>query len=189
MVDEFYIVHCPLIQQINDDTCFRENFSFQKKYDKIKMKERKKEKIHFISFFFNLGEKISLIDALHSNVTVTSGQKAILTCIFGGTNNDLSLSSSHQLIWIRQSYGSNNADSILAHNQDLLISDYRLNIQRTDIDYSLTITDVNIDDEGIYACEVNTQPPQKAFIHLYVHGKFMIFFIDSILVFSCARNA
>ncbi len=126
-------------------------------------------------FCFNLDEKTSIIDALHTNVTVTTGQKAILTCTFSGTNHDLSLSSSHQLIWIRQSYGSNNADSILAHNQDLLISDDRLNIQRTDLDYSLTITNVNIDDEGIYACEVNTQPPEKAFIYLYVQGMCMIF--------------
>ncbi len=130
-----------------------------------------KWKIHFI---FNLGEKISIIDALHTNVTVTSGQKAILICTFSGANHDLSLSSSHQLIWIRQSSGSHNADSILAHNQDLLITDYRLNIQRTDIDYSLTITHVTIDDEGIYACEINTQPPEKAMVHLYVQGKKML---------------
>jgi hypothetical protein len=58
----------------------------------------------------------------------------------------------------------------------LLISDSRLNVQRTDIDYSLTITDVTIDDEGTYACEINTQPQQKAIIHLYVQGKkFLIF--------------
>ncbi|CAF3604725.1 unnamed protein product [Rotaria sordida] len=108
------------------------------------------------------------MEALQTNVTVISGQKAKLACIFSSINHELSLSSSHQLIWIRQSYGSHNGDSILAHNQDLLITDYRLNIQRTDHDYSLTITNVNIDDEGIYTCEVNTQPPQKAFIHLYV---------------------
>jgi hypothetical protein len=35
---------------------------------------------------------------------------------------------------------------------------------------------VNVDDEGIYACEVNTQPPQKAFVHLYVQGKFTDFY-------------
>jgi hypothetical protein len=34
---------------------------------------------------------------------------------------------------------------------------------------------VNIDDEGLYICEVNTQPPRKAFVHLYVHGKCMIY--------------
>lgn len=119
---------------------------------------------------FLLGEKSKVINTLHSNVTVISGHKATLVCTFSGTNHDLSLSSSHQLIWIRQSSGSHNADSILAHNQDLLISDYRLNIQRTDIDYSLTILNTNTDDEGIYACEVNTQPPQKAYIHLYVQG-------------------
>ncbi len=53
----------------------------------------------------------------------------------------------------------------------MLISDSRLNVQRTDIDYSLTITDVTIDDDGIYTCEINTQPQQKAIIHLYVQGK------------------
>lgn len=125
--------------------------------------------------FFDLDENNpSIIDALHANVTVTSGQKAVLTCTFSGTKHDLSLSSSHQLIWIRQSSISQNADSILAHNQDLLITDYRLSIQRTNIDYSFTIMNVNIDDEGIYACEVNTQPPQKAFVHLYVQGKLLI---------------
>lgn len=115
------------------------------------------------------------MEALYANVTVTSGQKAVIACTFSSSNQELSLSSSHQLIWIRQSSGPNSADSILAHNQDLLISDYRLNVQRTDVDYSLTITNVNIDDEGVYACEVNTQPPQKAFVHLYVQGKPMIF--------------
>jgi hypothetical protein len=124
-------------------------------------------------FFFlrTLGENKTIIEALHPNVTVTSGQKAVLTCIFDTKNHDLSLLSSHQLIWIRQNHASYDADLILAHNQDLLISDRRLNIQRTDIDYSLTITDVTIDDEGIYACEINTQPPEKAIIHLYVQGK------------------
>ncbi|CAF3401768.1 unnamed protein product [Rotaria sp. Silwood1] len=131
--------------------------------------------IETLSFIDNNEEIKPIIEALHANVTVTSGQKAKLTCIFSTTNHELSLSSSHQLIWIRQSYASHNADSILAHNQDLLISDYRLNIQRSDYDYSLTITNVNIDDEGIYTCEVNTQPPQKAFVHLYVQGKCMIF--------------
>ncbi|CAF2061047.1 unnamed protein product [Rotaria magnacalcarata] len=115
----------------------------------------------------NNGENKPIVEAQNVHVTVTSGQKAILTCIFSGVNHELSLSSSHQLIWIRQSYEAQNADSILAHNQDLLISDPRLTIQRTDFDYSLTITNVNIDDEGIYACEVNTQPPQKALVHLY----------------------
>ncbi|CAM4745752.1 unnamed protein product [Rotaria magnacalcarata] len=118
----------------------------------------------------NNGENKPIVEAQNVHVTVTSGQKAILTCIFSGVNHELSLSSSHQLIWIRQSYEAQNADSILAHNQDLLISDPRLTIQRTDFDYSLTITNVNIDDEGIYACEVNTQPPQKALVHLYVRA-------------------
>ena len=130
----------------------------------------KKKLFRLVIFLRNLGEKSKVIDSLYSNVTVISGHKAILVCTFSGSNYDLSLSSSHQLIWIRQSSGSHNDDSILAHNQDLLISDYRLNIQRTDMDYSLTILDVNTDDEGIYACEVNTQPPQKAYIYLYVQG-------------------
>jgi hypothetical protein len=112
-----------------------------------------------------------MIEALQTNISVTSGHKAVLICSFTSSKHDLSLSSSHQLIWIRQSYGSHSADSILAHNQDLLISDSRLSIQRTDTDYTLTITNVNIDDEGIYACEVNTQPPQNALIHLFVQGK------------------
>ena len=83
----------------------------------------------------------------------------------------MSISSTHQLIWIRQSHASYDADLILAHNQDSLISDDRLSIQRTDIDYSLVITNVNIADEGLYVCEVNTEPPQKATISLYVQGK------------------
>lgn len=60
---------------------------------------------------------------------------------------------------------------ILGHNQDLLITDQRLSIQRTDVDYSLTISDVTVHDEGNYACEINTQPPQRAIVHLYVEGK------------------
>jgi hypothetical protein len=72
---------------------------------------------------------------------------------------------------------------ILAHNQDLLISDSRLSIQRTDIDYSLIITDVTIDDEGLYACEINTQPPQKATVHLYVQGKKIFLIMSSTRVF------
>ena len=118
-----------------------------------------------------LGESLPIIETPNSNMSVISGHKAVLVCTFSSTKQDLSLSSSHQLIWIRQSYASHLADSILAHNQDLLISDSRFTVQRTDIDYSLTITNVNVDDEGIYACEVNTQPPQKASVHLYVQGK------------------
>ncbi|CAF3212647.1 unnamed protein product, partial [Rotaria sp. Silwood2] len=116
-------------------------------------------------------ENKTIITALRSNVTVTSGQKAILICMFDSINQDLLLLSSHQLIWIRQSHASYDADLILAHNQDLLISDDRLNIQRTHIDYTLTITNVKIDDEGTYVCEVNTQPPKKAIIYLCVQVK------------------
>ena len=133
--------------------------------------------------FFYLGENESIIEALNANITVISGQKAILTCIFSGSNQELSLSPSHQLVWIRQSHEPHNADSVLAHNQDLLISDYRLNIQRTDNDYTLTIINVNIDDEGIYACEANTLPPQRAFVHLYIQGKSIQFLVDMVLVF------
>jgi hypothetical protein len=125
--------------------------------------------------FLTSGENKTIIEALHPNVTVTTGQKAILTCTFDTTNHDLSYLSTHQLIWIRQNHASYDADLILAHNQDLLISDNRLNIQRTDIDYSLTITNVNIDDEGSYACEINTQPPERAIIHLHVQGKHFLF--------------
>ncbi|CAF1672668.1 unnamed protein product [Adineta ricciae] len=135
---------------------------------------------HLISFLSILqisssqdtnGENRAIIRPLQSNVTVTSGQKARLTCVFDRVNHDLSISSTHQLIWIRQSHASYDADLILAHNQDSLISDDRLSIQRTDIDYSLVITNVNIADEGLYVCEVNTEPPQKATISLYVQGK------------------
>lgn len=107
----------------------------------------------------------TIIEALHRNVTVTIGQKAILTCLFDTTNDYL---STNQLIWVRQSHGSYESDSIIAHNQALLISDSRLNLQRTDTDYSLIINDVTSGDDGIYACEVNTEIPQKAFIYLSV---------------------
>jgi hypothetical protein len=108
-----------------------------------------------IFLFFTLGKNKTIIEALHPHVTVTSGQKAILTCIFDIKNYDLSFLSSHQLIWIRQSHASYDADLILAHNQDLLISDDRLNVQRTDTDYSLTINDVTINDEGIYFLSIH----------------------------------
>lgn len=123
------------------------------------------------------------MEALNPYVTATSGHKAMLTCTFSSANYELSLSSSHQLIWIRQSYGSYIADSILAHNQHLLISDSRINVQRSDIEYSLTINDINTDDEGIYACEVNTQPPQRAYIQLNVQGKDFTIFISLLCLF------
>lgn len=129
------------------------------------------DRYHSRRSFANLEDNSLLIEAVRRNVTVTSGQRAVLTCTFAASEQDLSLSSSHQLIWIRQNYASNSADSLLAHNQDLLIADHRMSIQRTDADYTLTITDVHADDEGTYTCEVNTQPPQKASVHLYVQGK------------------
>ena len=112
-----------------------------------------------------------MIEARQSNVTVMSGQKAILTCTFSSDKQDLSLSSSHQLIWIRLSYGSHTDDTVLTHNEALLMDDPRFTVQRTDSEYTLTISNINADDEGIYACEVNTQPPQKASIQVSVHGK------------------
>lgn len=111
------------------------------------------------------------IRAFEKNMTVISGQKATLLCSFSDSESDFSLSSTYQLIWIRLSSPAHPADSILAHNQDLLIVDSRLNIQRSDMDYSLTLNDVQVDDEGIYACEMNTQPPTRDFIYLSVHGK------------------
>ncbi|CAF1332767.1 unnamed protein product [Rotaria magnacalcarata] len=119
------------------------------------------------------GENTTIIAASNPSVTVTSGQKAILSCIFNRIDEYL---SSYQLIWIRQSRAAYDADLILAHNQDLLIVDDRLNVQRTQNDYKLTLTDVTVDDEGTYACEVNTPTPQKSFIHLYVQGKNLLCF-------------
>ncbi|CAM4932001.1 unnamed protein product [Rotaria socialis] len=118
-----------------------------------------------LGFLLTLGENKTIIAASNPSVTVTSGQKAILSCIFNRIDEDL---SSYQLIWIRHSRAAYEADLILAHNQDLLIVDDRLNVQRTQNDYKLTLTDVTGDDEGTYACEVNTPTPQKSFIHLYV---------------------
>ena len=131
--------------------------------------------VNLFFFFFPLGENRTLIDALHPHVTVTSGQKAMLTCRLDATNADLSLSSSssssYQLIWIRQHFLASEVDSLLGHNQDLLIADPRLTIQRTDIDYSLIISEVNSDDQGVYACEINSQPPERAVIHLHIQGE------------------
>lgn len=125
------------------------------------------------------GENNTTIDALHGNVTVISGQKAILTCTFDPTSQDLSHLSNHQLIWIRQNHASYDADLILGHNQDVLVLDQRLTIQRTNLDYSLIMTDVTVHDEGNYVCEINTQPPQRAIVHLYVQGKKRIFSLIS----------
>ena len=60
--------------------------------------------------------------------------------------------------------------SLLASNktQHVLIDDDRLKLQRTSFDYSLTIDNVTIDDEGIYTCEINTYPTQNAIVHLYL---------------------
>lgn len=125
----------------------------------------------FLYFSLTSGENNTIIEALHGNVTAISGQKAILTCIFDTTNQALSHLSNHQLIWIRQNHATYDADLILGHNQDLLISDQRLNIQRTNLDYSLTIVNATVEDEGNYACEINTQPPQRALVHLSIQGK------------------
>lgn len=54
-----------------------------------------------------------------------------------------------------------------------MVLDDRLTVQRTEYDYTLIITDVTIDDEGIYVCEINTLIPQNSFIHLHVQGKIL----------------
>ena len=115
-----------------------------------------------------------MVEALDTHVIVTSGQKAMLACRFPHADSQQVAHSSLQFIWIRQSHAAFDADAILAHNQDLLIADPRLLVQRTESEYSLTIADVDSNDEGVYACEINTQPLQRALIHLDVQGKFPI---------------
>ena len=118
----------------------------------------------------SLGDTETMVEALDTHVIVTSGQKAMLACRFHHPDRQVA-HSSVQFIWIRQSHAAFDADAILAHNQDLLIADPRLLVQRTESEYSLTIADVDSNDEGVYACEINTQPLQRALIHLYVQGK------------------
>jgi hypothetical protein len=111
-----------------------------------------------------------MIDASHRHITATSGQKVILSCRLNSSQYS-HLSSSYQLIWIRQTHLPYEADSIIAHNQDLLIVDSRLSVQHTDVEYSLIITDVTRHDEGVYACEINSQPPARSWLHLHIQGR------------------
>ena len=113
-----------------------------------------------------------MLSAFESDLTVTSGQRAVLNCRFNLNDRSISVSSSvHQLIWIRQAAQADQVDVLIAHNQDVLIADSRFIVQQTDIDYTLIILDTNIDDEGVYACEINSQPVERAPIHLHIQGK------------------
>ncbi|CAF1649937.1 unnamed protein product, partial [Didymodactylos carnosus] len=94
---------------------------------------------------------VVIIIPVLQNVTVISGQRAFLQCTFQGIN------AAHQLIWIR-----NNRGDIVAHNADLLSSDKRLSVYRSESEYQLYINNVNINDEGYYTCETNTNPTKKA---------------------------
>ena len=108
------------------------------------------------------------IDAIESNLRLTTGARALLQCQI---QSSATPSTSYQLIWIRTNSNLDEADAILTHNTDVLVDDSRLSVQRGGETYALTIENVTRDDRGLYACEMNSELPERGWIQLDIEGK------------------
>lgn len=99
------------------------------------------------------------------------GARAVLQCQIKSSSSSSPPPTSYQLIWIRTNSNQDEVDSILTHNTNVLIDDPRYSVQRGEDTYMLIIENITRDDRGIYACEMNSEPSERGWIHLDIEGK------------------
>ncbi|KAK3606002.1 hypothetical protein CHS0354_025034 [Potamilus streckersoni] len=97
-----------------------------------------------------------IFDRTPVNVTVIAGNTAVLPCIVENRGEQ-------QIIWMTP-------QRILISTEDRrVIDDMRMSIERPFVrDWNLHIRSVELKDNGIYTCQVNTNPIQIKRIHLNV---------------------
>lgn len=101
-----------------------------------------------------------------TNILAIEGSNVILSCHIENLGDRM-------VIWIR------NSDlQILTAGLATFSSDNRFKVNHENTiderDWSLLITNVKLEDSGLYECQINTEYKMKLNINLTVKGKFMI---------------
>lgn len=90
------------------------------------------------------------------NVTVVAGETAVLPCSVEYLGN-------HQVVWM------DNKLSLLTLENRRVIDDVRVSVERPYVaNWNLHIRDVTSDDQGLYMCQINTDPVKIKQVVLYV---------------------
>ena len=95
-----------------------------------------------------------------------SGDNALLTCIVNNQGN-------YTLMWKKASKMPNRAPTMISANRNMVSSDKRMKVVHVaqGTIFLLRIQNVTVHDAGVFICEVNTDPPIRAFRELTVLPK------------------
>ncbi|XP_059175322.1 lachesin-like isoform X2 [Physella acuta] len=102
----------------------------------------------FYSFVITgvLGTLKPVIEYTSTNITVAEGRTAILPCSVSNLGR-------HKVVWVDQ------WDTVLTFNDQRVIDDMRLSVQhRNEREWNLQLDKVKHSDQGMYTCQVNTDP-------------------------------
>lgn len=104
-----------------------------------------------------------------TTVAVIEGSNVILSCRIENLDERM-------VFWIR------NSDlQILTAGLSTFTADTRFKVNHENsidaTDWSLLITDVKMEDQGLYECQINTEPKMKLNINLMVKGENFSFFL------------
>jgi len=117
---------------------------------------------------------VSLSDSLTTPMVRSVGEDALITCVVRDQSN-------FTLMWRRNSKGKLGT-RILTANAERVTSDDRISVihEEGGSVYVLFIQNITLKDDGMYTCEVNSDPPIRSFHKLSVVEEYMT--LDTSLV-------
>jgi hypothetical protein len=111
-----------------------------------------------------------------TNVTAVEGADVILSCRIENLNDQM-------VFWIRNSDLQILTAGLMTFSSD---SRFRVNHENSvdEKDWSLLISNAKIEDQGLYECQINTEPKMKLNVNLMVKGEqiYIIYFPPSLLL-------
>ena len=115
-----------------------------------------------------------------TTVSVHEGSAVILSCRIENLDERM-------VFWIR------NYDlQILTAGLVTFTADTRFKVNHENsvdaTDWSLLITNVKMEDQGLYECQINTEPKMKLNINLMVKGENSLFIIHELFYFPHKKN-